>query len=50
LPALCSPTIPTSSATVSRLVAVCVAVWILGRRRFERPDLERYVEAGEPAL
>jgi MFS family permease len=31
-------------------IAVCIAVWIIGRRRFERPDLERYVEDGEPAL
>lgn len=31
-------------------VAACVAVWLGGRQRFERPDLERYIEAGEPAL
>lgn len=31
-------------------IAVCIGVWIIGRRRFERPDLERYVEEGEPAL
>lgn len=31
-------------------IVVCVAVWLAGRRRFERPDLERYVEEGKPAL
>jgi MFS family permease len=31
-------------------IAVCVAIWVAGRRGFERPDLERYIEAGEPAL
>lgn len=31
-------------------VVLCVGVWVAGRRRFEKPDLERYVEDGEPAL
>jgi MFS family permease len=31
-------------------IAACVAVWLLGRMRLERPDLERYVEEGEPGL
>jgi hypothetical protein len=31
-------------------IVACVAVWIGGRRRLERPDLERYVDEGEPAL
>jgi MFS family permease len=31
-------------------VVACVAVWLLGRMRFEKPDIRRYVEDGEPAL
>jgi MFS family permease len=31
-------------------IVLCVGVWVAGRRRFEKPDLERYVEDGEPAL
>jgi MFS family permease len=31
-------------------ILACVGVWIAGRRRFEKPDLRRYVEEGEPAL
>jgi hypothetical protein len=31
-------------------VVACVGVWLLGRMRFEKPDIRRYVEDGEPAL
>jgi MFS family permease len=30
--------------------AVCVGLWLTGRGRFERPDLEAYVDEGEPGV
>jgi MFS family permease len=31
-------------------IAVCVTVWFTGRVRLQRPDLERYIDEGEPAV
>jgi hypothetical protein len=31
-------------------VLACVAVWLIARLRFEQPNLERYVDDGEPGL
>jgi MFS family permease len=31
-------------------IVVCVAIWLLGRVRLQQPDLERYVDEGEPAI
>jgi hypothetical protein len=39
----------TTIVSAASIVA-CIAVWALGRQRFEQPDLERYVDEGEPAL
>ena len=30
--------------------AVCVGLWLTGRGRFDRPDLEAYVDEGEPGV
>ena len=39
----------TALISIGSLLA-CVAVWLVGGARFERPDIERYVEDGEPGL
>jgi hypothetical protein len=31
-------------------MVLCVAVWFAGRQRLEKPDIERYIEDGEPGL
>ncbi|HZQ82997.1 MAG TPA: hypothetical protein VFB25_13560, partial [Gaiellaceae bacterium] len=30
--------------------ALCIGIWLTGRGRFQRPDLEAYVEEGKPGV
>jgi MFS family permease len=39
----------TTLISIVSLVA-CLVVWFVGRQRLEKPDLERYVDEGDPAL